>query len=261
MGRLVGTDTSSDNYDNYAEKLLESVNGAAQTVSNLHITFLLLATYIGLIIASTTDEQLLCIGPVILPLLNVELPIKGFYAVVPWLFFLFHFNLLLQLYLLARRLYDFDEALNPLPPQANRELRQRMFNFPYAHLLIGQHYGWPIRLVLGLIVWATIVLLPLIILLWAQNAFLPFHSFLITDSQRAALLADILVLWFFWPMCLKKSPWKDTWGTLKRWFDYALSFVRKLVGRLARKPPPERECRIGVAQSPKAAAISRSCSC
>jgi hypothetical protein len=50
-----------------AEKALAVVNEAAHTVSNLYITFLLLGTYSGIIITSTTDEQLLRISPVTLP--------------------------------------------------------------------------------------------------------------------------------------------------------------------------------------------------
>ena len=79
-----------------AEKALEAANTAAGMVHNLYITFLLLGTYIGIIIASTTDEQLLRVSSVTLPLLNVALPILGFYIITPWLFVLFHFNLLYQ---------------------------------------------------------------------------------------------------------------------------------------------------------------------
>lgn len=53
-------------------------------------------SYIGITIASTTDEQLLLVSPVTLPLLNVDLPIVDFYVVVPWLFTLIHFYLILQ---------------------------------------------------------------------------------------------------------------------------------------------------------------------
>jgi hypothetical protein len=66
-----------------AEKSLEAVNNAASTARILFFTFLLLGTYIGIIIGSTTDEQLLRVSPVTLPLLNVQLPIRVFYAFVP----------------------------------------------------------------------------------------------------------------------------------------------------------------------------------
>jgi hypothetical protein len=65
-----------------AEKALEAVNNAASTVRTLFF-YLLLGTYIGIIIGSTTHEQLLRVSPVTLPLLNVQLPITAFYKYTP----------------------------------------------------------------------------------------------------------------------------------------------------------------------------------
>jgi hypothetical protein len=103
-------------------------------VSNLYITFLLLGAYIGIIIVSTTDEQLLRISPVTLPLLNVQLPIRGFYILVPWLILLFHLDLLLQFALLGHKLNVFDEFTEDLPDVESRmALRERLSNFPFLH--------------------------------------------------------------------------------------------------------------------------------
>ena len=86
------------------ERLRKTADDAAQLVRNLYITFLLVGTFIAVTIGSTTDLQLLTVSPVKLPIVNVPLPIVGFYALVPWLFLLLHFNLLLQLYLRSRNL-------------------------------------------------------------------------------------------------------------------------------------------------------------
>ncbi len=87
------------------ENLLQTANDSARHVRNFYITFLLLALYISVIVWSTTDEMLLRISPVTLPLLNLKLPIKGFYAFAPYLFLITHFNLLMQLNLLASMLH------------------------------------------------------------------------------------------------------------------------------------------------------------
>jgi hypothetical protein len=121
-----------------AEKALAAANEAAHTVSNLYIIFLLLGTYIGIIIASTTDEQLLRVSPVTLPLLNVQLPIRGFYIFVPWLFLLFHFDLLLQFALLGHKLHVFDKFTEGLLNVETMALRERLSNFPFVHMLAGQ---------------------------------------------------------------------------------------------------------------------------
>ena len=102
-----------------AEKSLEAVNHAASTVRTLFFTFLLLGTYVGVIIGSTTDEQLLRISPVTLPILNVQLPIKAFYAIIPWLLLLVHFNCLLYLALLARTLRMFEQQAKEVPAHAS----------------------------------------------------------------------------------------------------------------------------------------------
>jgi len=45
-----------------AKDALQAANEAGSTVRNLYITFLLLGVYIGIIIAGTTDRQLLLIS-------------------------------------------------------------------------------------------------------------------------------------------------------------------------------------------------------
>ncbi len=66
-----------------AREQLNSANDTGRHVRNVYVTFILLISYVAIIIGSTTDVQLLKIDPVTLPLLNVQLPIKGFYALAP----------------------------------------------------------------------------------------------------------------------------------------------------------------------------------
>ena len=113
-----------------AEKALQAANESGSTVRNFYITFLLLGVYVGIIIASTTDCQLLLISPVTLPLLNVQLPILGFYIFVPWLFLLAHFNLLLQLFLMSDKLRVFVRASAALPDGEAESLHKQLIDFP-----------------------------------------------------------------------------------------------------------------------------------
>lgn len=185
-----------------AEKALEAANTAAGSVRNLYITFLLLGTYVGIIIASTTDEQLLQVSPVTLPLLDVELPIIGFYSVIPWLLVLLHFNLLLQFALLREKLHDFSQYSAPeqlSDIEAATALQKRLVNFPLIQLLSGPQRDRFMRLVLILITWITVIVLPLWLLLWAQIRFLPYHDVYITWGQRLAVIAGIIILCLFWP--------------------------------------------------------------
>src|SRR5262245_22907445 len=166
-----------------AERLRGAADEAARLAQNIYLSFLLLGTYIAIIIGSTTDVQLLKASPVTLPLLNVQLPIVGFYVVVPWLLLLFYFNLLLHLTFLAQRLHRLNAVLAAFPDEVTREeQRLRLFPFPFSVMLIGRPTQWRLRRLLGLMVWTTVLLLPLLLLLWAQVRFLPYHHEGITWS-------------------------------------------------------------------------------
>jgi uncharacterized protein YjbI with pentapeptide repeats len=170
---------------------------------NIYLSFLLLGTYIAIIIGSTTDVQLLKVSPVTLPLLNVQLPIVEFYAVVPWLLWLFHFNLLLHLTFLAQKLHRFNAVLTAFTDDAAREdQRARLFPFPFSVMLIGRPAPWYLQGLLGLTVWMTIIVLPFGLLLWTQLRFLPYHHELISWTHRAAVLVDLGLLWWLWPLIL-----------------------------------------------------------
>ena len=99
---------------------------------------MLFDTYIDITIGSTTDKQLLKVSPVTLPILNIQLPIVAFYAVILWQFLLFHFNLLIQLYLLSRKLYLFDAVVAEIHDKVvQNEQRIRLFHFPLSQMLTG----------------------------------------------------------------------------------------------------------------------------
>ena len=98
-GRASADDTAS------IDKLQASADTAATQVGHLYVTFLLFGLYIAVAVGATTHEQLLRSAPVQLPLLNVHIPLFGFYWIAPFLFVLMHFNLLLQFHLLAQKLW------------------------------------------------------------------------------------------------------------------------------------------------------------
>ncbi len=186
-----------------ARSLRGNADSGAGHVRGLYISFLVLAVYIGVIIGSTGDEQLLRVEPVTLPILGVGLPIVAFYALVPWLFVLLHFNILLQHYLLSRKLHLFAAALAEIPEaEVREEQRAQLFSFPFSHLLVPGQEGGLMRLFYGVMVWSTLIILPLGVLLWAQVRFLPYHDVAATWSQRSALLLDVALLWIFWPRTL-----------------------------------------------------------
>jgi uncharacterized protein YjbI with pentapeptide repeats len=196
MPNSVTSTNSTPNQD--SEKLLESANSASQTVAALHVAFLAFVAYLGVIVWGTSHEDLLRISPVKLPILDVELPLTAFYNLVPWMVVLLHFNLLMQLELLSCKLWNLDRSIKNTPDE--QQVRDRLFIFPFTHLIVGRSNVVLIRWMMSLVVGITVIALPLFMLLAAQIRFLPFHDEAITWSQRLAVWVDAVMLMALWPL-------------------------------------------------------------
>ena len=208
-----------------AKSLLDASNDAAKLVRSVHLTFMLVMAYVGIVIASTTDIQLLKISPVTLPLLNVKLPILEFYVLTPWLLLVLHYNMLLQCYLLAQKLHLFNAALSQCDPEVADNMRGRLFGFSLSQVIVGQHHSSLMRFFLNSIIVFSIVIVPLVLLAWAQIRFIPYHSEAITWSHRAVILLDCVLLWIIWPMIILPE------AKLKRWLAQNLLWLKSLFGK------------------------------
>ena len=193
----------------HIEKLLEAANSASQTVAALHVAFMAFVVYLGVIVWGTTHDDLLRISPVKLPILDVELPLTTFYGFVPWMVVLLHFNLLMQLELLSCKLWNLDRGLPDTP--VGQQVRDRLFIFPFTHLIAGRSGVWLIRWLLSLVVGITVIALPLLMLLAAQIRFLPFHDEAITWSQRLAVWIDAAMLITLWPLIASPQDRAREW--------------------------------------------------
>jgi len=183
-----------------AETVRKSADDAARQVRNIFITFLCVGIYIAIAIGSTTDEQLLRVTPVKLPIFDVGIPINWFYALVPWLLLFLHFNLLLQLYLLANKLHNWNTIIASLDDEDHKqEQRTCLYPFAFSHMLIQTPHRRSMRCLFSLVVWSTIILFTPMLLIWAQFTFLPFHNSFITGNQIVVVLLDLVMLGFLWP--------------------------------------------------------------
>ena len=99
--------------------LERSLNNSATRVSTIWVSFLLFSLY--LLIAATTVEhrQLLLAEPVKLPVLNIDLPLWGFFFLAPALFVVFHAYVLLQVLLLARTAAAYNDAVGKVLERDN----------------------------------------------------------------------------------------------------------------------------------------------
>jgi uncharacterized protein YjbI with pentapeptide repeats len=212
------------------QALLGAANNASEKISLMHLGFMAACAYNLIVVFSTTDMDLLVGKGVKLPLIDVEVPIVGFYVIVPYIVVLMHFNLLLQLQMLSRTLYAYDAAANPsrtssVPIKKFKKAiaapkhRGNWFQHgglhisPYSSYLIGNTSNSMHRC-LGTMVGITILLLPLFALLGLQLRFLAYQNYWYTWSHRLAVWADVWIVLVLWPLFMSRT---ETWvGYWKR---------------------------------------------
>jgi hypothetical protein len=79
-------------------------------------------------------------------------------------------------------------------------LRRQLPSNIFIQFLIGPSelresaFGWLLRA----IGWITLVIGPIVLLLFMQIQFLPFHSSFVTWTQRLTLLVDLGLIWWLW---------------------------------------------------------------
>ncbi|HWM94766.1 MAG TPA: pentapeptide repeat-containing protein [Thermoanaerobaculia bacterium] len=176
---------------NPEERIVKPIEDAGALYTRLSITFIIACLYFGITVASTTHRLLLLGGSLQLPLLGVSISLRGFYFVAPALILGLHVHLLVQYYILVRRLIeprtdalgdDRDFFLYPALPVLRHVLSPRTEE-PWVSFLIR----------LGL--YGIHAVLPLSILLLAHYFFLPYHSFWITLWHQLLITIDLGVLW------------------------------------------------------------------
>ena len=147
-------------------------------------------------VAGVSHEDLLLEKAVHLPILGVPIPQVQFFQFAPIFLLLFHLGLISQLVLLARKTLEFDSSVRQLEPTRRRThpLRLELHNFFFVQGIAGPHRSAIMSLFLHSMSWLTLAILPVVLLLFIQMSFLPYHDAVITWTHRIALLLDIGVL-------------------------------------------------------------------
>lgn len=176
--------------------LLEAVNNSSDTAHTAWLIFLGLMTYLMIAVAGVTHRDLLLETPVALPLLQVSIQQSQFFQFAPILLVLFHLGVVSQLVLLARKTLEFDRSVRRLEATELRThpLRLELDNFFFVQAVAGPHRSYVMSAFLHGMSWLTLVVLPVILLLFVQIRYLPFHDVTVTWAHRIALVADIGML-------------------------------------------------------------------
>src|SRR5215472_538767 len=93
------------------DALRKSVEDAAGLSGGLWLSYLFVLFYIAIAAGAVTHVDLLLENPVKLPFLNVELPIKAFFFLAPFLFLISHAYTLAHLVMLSDKAKHFDLTL------------------------------------------------------------------------------------------------------------------------------------------------------
>jgi hypothetical protein len=153
----------------------------AERVQTLWFSFLTFMLYLAVAIGTTTHRMLFREESLNLPVLNIALPLLGFYILTPVIFVVFHFYMLLNLVLLARTAKSFEDALmRPFPEdgEARENFRMRIEHTLFVQLLVGgrlEREGLNAKL-LSLMALITLAVAPAALLLFLGSSSCPITA-------------------------------------------------------------------------------------
>ena len=184
------------------QELQKAVNDASSRTTALWVSFMTFAAYLIVAAGSVSHLALFQETAIKLPIIAAELPLVAFFAIAPFFLLLFHFYLFLNLVALARRISTYNRILTKdiAAEDDQNLLRTRLDTFLVVQLLSrppkkrGDLNAW----LLNIVVWITLVGVPILILLQFQLTFLPYHLSVVTWIHRFLIVADLALIWFFW---------------------------------------------------------------
>lgn len=206
--------------------LLEAVNHSSDTAHTGWLIFLAIMAYLVIAVAGVTHKDLLLETPVSLPILQVNIQLAQFFQFAPVVLVLLHLGIVSQLTLLARETLEFDYAIRLLEATDKRThpLRLELNNFFFVQAIAGPYRSRVMSAFLHGMSWLTLVVLPVVLLIYIQVVFLPYHDVGITWTHRIALLVDIVMLISIGMFLMRAEP-SFTQAFLRTTSAHPISFV------------------------------------
>ncbi len=188
--------------------LLDAVNRSSDMAHTGWLIFLGVMAYLMIAVAGVTHQDLLLEKPVQLPIFGIEIPQLQFFQFAPILLVLFHLGIVSQLVLLSRKTLEFDFAVQQLESTVKRThpLRLELHNFFFVQAIAGPHRSWVLSVFLHGMSWLTLVIIPVLLLLFIQIKFLPYHDVTTTWVHRLALVVDIVMLLLIGVFLIRAEP-------------------------------------------------------
>lgn len=177
--------------------LIEAVNAASIAARTAWMGFLALTAYLFIAIAGIGHTDLLTNAPVALPLLQVDISLDQFFLFAPLVYVFFHFGVLVQHVALAQKIEllngyfersEIDEGGTTHPG------RFELHPYFITQAVAGPSRGSLIGLMLDYMTWLSLAIIPIILLLYFQTAFLPYHDHSSTWAHRVFLVLDLGII-------------------------------------------------------------------
>jgi uncharacterized protein YjbI with pentapeptide repeats len=183
------------------KELLDAANDAAKREATQWFFIVTLMVYLAVAVGSTTHRKLLLEEPIQLPIFNVALPLTGFYVVAPAIFVVLHFYVLAQIRVMVgkvRAAVAAAEAEAARTGEALAVILARVDNFPVAQMMAARALGRG-GAAMTAMAWLTLIVAPVLLLLFFQVRFLPYQDPAVTWVHRGLLFLDVVMLLTLWP--------------------------------------------------------------
>jgi uncharacterized protein YjbI with pentapeptide repeats len=200
-----------------------AVNDAAKRVNAIWLALVFLMTYVLISTGKITHKDLFLETPVKLPIIGIDVPLRGYFVFVPTFVLALHFYFSVQLPGLAEKFREYEIILFDIEKAKSRQerLRQRLDNSLFAKVLGGPRSR--LRILIRVVSWGSMVVAPVWLILFVQVTYLPAQDSLITNWQRAVLIADVgLALAYVLPWVLRRN--KLSFGRMASETHFAFGF-------------------------------------
>jgi uncharacterized protein YjbI with pentapeptide repeats len=176
--------------------LIEAVNATSELAHANWLIYLGAIAYFCVAVAGVSHKDLLLDSAVQLPVLQVNVDLIRFFLFAPIVLVFLHFGLLVQHVMLSRKILEFDAAVRQMEPDASRShpIRHELHSYFFTQALAGPERPALFGGFLHAMFWLSIVSMPVLVILFIQIVFLPYHDVTTTWSHRLALVLDIVLI-------------------------------------------------------------------
>lgn len=178
-----------------ARRLLLAANDDSSAARTSWVFFLALMAYFFIAISGVSHKDLLLNSPVQLPFLSIGIALTGFFTFAPLVFVLIHIGLLIQHVLLSQKIYRIKELSVHIEDDKKflDNLFYELHSYFFAQLNSGRIKSKFLKFFLQSMSSMSFVIMPVMVLLYFQVSFLPYHDSYITAFHRGYLTFDLVI--------------------------------------------------------------------